>query len=245
MKPVDFLSNSPQVAQISKGLILTQSLQVSSIIMGEPYTGKKSLVATIYPKLISVDGRQPEALMHALKQHDALVLYHAESIPNLSRFDFTNKRIIAISDQSRSNETIEEKFAFIYHMPALRDRPEDIILLMTHFCKQIKEELMIDKELTIDPESLDLSENIKSFKASLYRALVTADLGETELETLIYKYLYPRLEGNNAYRDHIGILERPMIKAGLDRYRSQLKLSSILGLNRNTLRKKIHEHYLD
>ena len=104
---------------------------------------------------------------------------------------------------------------------------------------------MISSDCHIDKTQLDLSENIKSLKASLYRQLVTADLGQEELEHLIYTYLYPKLEGNNAYRDHIGLFERPLIRAGLEKYRSQLKLSNILGLNRNTLRKKIHEHHLD
>jgi len=49
------------------------------------------------------------------------------------------------------------------------------------------------------------------------------------------------LGGNNAYRENLPIFERPLIEAGLKRYRSQLRLSSILGLNRNTLRKKINE----
>ncbi len=49
------------------------------------------------------------------------------------------------------------------------------------------------------------------------------------------------LDGNNAYRENLPIFERPLIEAGLKKYRSQLRLSSILGLNRNTLRKKINE----
>lgn len=245
MKPVQFLSNSTAVEQIIKGLTLTKSLKVSSILMGEPFTGKKSLVESIFPHAAYIDASHPEALTRALSQQEDLVIYHFESITDLSRYDFTNRHIVAIADTIKISPSIEEKFAFIYHMPALRERPEDCALLLSYFSKQIKEELMTDTHYEIDAARLDLSENIKSFKASIYRELVTADIDREGLEALIYTYLYTRIEGNNAYREQLGLLERPMIKAGLDRYRSQLKLSSVLGVNRNTLRKKIHEHHLD
>ena len=246
MKPVSFLSNSPQIERIIKGLTLTRSLKVSSILFGAPFTGKKSLVESIFPQATYVDASQPDALSHALKQHEDLIIYHFESVQHLSRYDFSDKHIIAIADMPKVTKEMEEKFAFVYQMPTLEERPEDIPLLSTFFCTQIREELMLDEaQHEIDAAKLNLADNIKSLKASIYRELVTADLDKETLENLIYHYLYPRIEGNNAYREHIGIFERPLIKAGLDRYRSQLKLSSILGLNRNTLRKKIHEHNLD
>jgi len=245
MKPVQFLSNSPQVDQIIKGLTLTKSLIVTSILIGEAYTGKKSLIENLFPKSTYVDGAKMSDLIQAIQRYDEIIIYNFDKVINLSTLDFTNKRIIAISDQTKSTTEIEEKFAFIYMMPSLQDRPEDITLLTKHFCDKIQEELMITSGCQVDKTQLDLSENIKSLKASLYRQLVTADLNQEELEQLIYTYLYPKLEGNNAYRDHIELFERPLIRAGLTKYRSQLKLSSILGLNRNTLRKKIHEHHLD
>jgi len=245
MKPVQFLSNAPEVEQIIRGLTLTKSLVVTSILIGEPFTGKKSLVESVFPKSVFVDGHHQDELVQALQTHDEIIIYHFEAIPDISRYDFTNKRIIAIADNLRNSTLIEEKFAFIYHMPPLRERPEDVQLLCSHFTAMIKEELMITTQSSINESQLNLSENIKSLKASIYRQLVTSNLAQEELEALIYSYLYERLEGNNAYRDHLGLFERPLIKAGLDRYRSQLKLSTVLGLNRNTLRKKIYEHHID
>ena len=245
MKPVQFLSNSPQIEKIIKGLTLTKSLIVTSILIGEPYTGKKSLVESLFPKAVYIDGAQRDILIQALHRYDEIIIYNFDQVTNLSALDFTDKRIIAISDQHKSSSEIEEKFAFIYTMPSLQERPEDIKLLSKYFCTKIQEELIITSDCYIDQTQLDLSENIKSLKASIYRQLVTADLNQEELEQLIYTYLYPKLEGNNAYREHIQLFERPLIRAGLTKFRSQLKLSTILGLNRNTLRKKIHEHHLD
>jgi DNA-binding protein Fis len=38
------------------------------------------------------------------------------------------------------------------------------------------------------------------------------------------------------------LYEVPLIRAGIKKFKSQLQLSDKLGLNRNTLRKKITEH---
>ena len=123
---------------------------------------------SIFPHATYIDASHPEALTHALSQQEDLVIYHFESITDLSGYDFTNRHIVAIADTIKVSPAIEEKFAFIYHMPALRERPEDCALLLSYFSKQIKEELMINTHYEIDAARLDLSENIKSFKASIY-----------------------------------------------------------------------------
>jgi DNA-binding protein Fis len=53
------------------------------------------------------------------------------------------------------------------------------------------------------------------------------------------------LNGNNEYKEHLNLYEEPLIEAGLKKFGSQLQLSQVLGINRNTLRKKIHEHNID
>ena len=64
-------------------------------------------------------------------------------------------------------------------------------------------------------------------------------------ERILYHYLLKHLDGNDGYREHLGLYEKPLIEAGLKKFGSQLQLSQILGINRNTLRKKIHEHNID
>jgi DNA-binding protein Fis len=55
-------------------------------------------------------------------------------------------------------------------------------------------------------------------------------------------YLVDRLGSNNDYRKFLYLYEVPLIKAGLFRFKSQSQLADKLGLNRNTLRKKITEN---
>jgi DNA-binding protein Fis len=245
MKTVQFLSNSIQVENIIRGLTLTKTLMVSSIIIGEPYIGKKSLIQSMFPKAVYIDATDIIQLKKTLSEQDEIVIYNFESIIDINSLNFENKRVIAIANHITNSAAIEDKFAFVYQMPSLAERKEDIPLLAKLFCKSIKQDLMLESDIEIEISDIDLSENIKSLKASIYRQLITADLDSSEIEKILFEYLIKRLDGNNAYREFLGLYERPLIKAGIQKYRSQLKLSSILGLNRNTLRKKIHEHHFD
>jgi len=66
-----------------------------------------------------------------------------------------------------------------------------------------------------------------------------------DIELLLYEYLLKNLSGNDDYRKYLSLYEKPLIEAGLKKFGSQLQLSQILGINRNTLRKKIYENNID
>jgi DNA-binding protein Fis len=244
MKPVQFLSNSPQIDNIIKGFTLTKSLFVSSLLIGKAHTGKKTLIQTLFPNSIYIDATNKEELLSALESHDEIIIYNFEKIIDLDSLNFENKRIIAIANHIENTVKIEKKFAFIYQMPTLKER-EDLDLIIEHFQKKIQKELMLESDIVIDKEKLNLSENIHSLKASIYKQLMNRTLTSEEIESILFEYLLEHIDGNNAYREHLYLYEKPLIEAGLQKYKSQLKLSNILGLNRNTLRKKIQEHGLD
>jgi DNA-binding protein Fis len=68
------------------------------------------------------------------------------------------------------------------------------------------------------------------------------DIKEVELMNIIENYLADKLGSQSDYRNFLHLYEVPLIKAGLNRFKSQLQLSDKLGLNRNTLRKKIADN---
>ncbi|HHD78921.1 MAG TPA: Fis family transcriptional regulator, partial [Epsilonproteobacteria bacterium] len=70
-------------------------------------------------------------------------------------------------------------------------------------------------------------------------------MNSSEIEEVLYTYLLKHMGGNDAYREYLSLYEKPLIEAGLKKFGSQLQLSQVLGINRNTLRKKIHEHHID
>jgi len=245
MKKINFFSYSSSIQGIIKGLTLSKSLFISTIIWGEPFTGKLTLVRSLFPKTNLVDGRDLDRLQYALQNSDELIIYHFESIANVQTLDLENKRIIAIADYEELPPSIESRFAFIYHMPPLRERPKDVAYFLEIFLKELRYDFGVEEDIEVDIEHLDLSQNFKSFKISLQKELIKKTLSGEDIEEILFDYLYNKIEGKNSYREHLYLYEKPLIKAGLKKFKSQLKLSDVLGINRNTLRKKIHEHNID
>ncbi len=240
-----FFTRSEAVRQIIKGFNLTKTLFVSSILVGEKHTGKKRLIAYLFPEAVWVDGRDMKALKEALALHDELVITHFEQISNHGDLEFQNKRIIAIANYIDNLRNVDELFAFIYKMPPLKERPEDVKYLIEHFVSEAKETLMIEGETALDHSKLDLSQNSKTLKKSIYHQIMYQHADAQTIEEILYRYFLKSLHGNNSYKEHIHLFERPLIEAGLKKFGSQLQLSQILGINRNTLRKKIHEHAIN
>lgn len=241
-----FFTKSEQVQNIIKGFNLTKTLFVSSIIIGEPNIGKKSLARYLFPKAPLVCGANQEEVKSALREFDELIITDFEKLSNQESLDLDNKRIIATANYVGNKQTIDNLFAFIYMMPPLKERPEDTVYIRDLFIKEAQYNLMMeDKTFTTDDIYISLSDNSKTLKKSIYEHLMNHSMDKSNIEQAIYHYLLNHLEGNNAYKDHLGLYEKPLIKAGLKKYGSQLQLSQVLGINRNTLRKKIHEHHID
>jgi len=242
MKKINFISHYGELQSIIKGLTLCKSLMVSSLITGEAHTGKITLVASLFPNTPSVDAYENDKLIRMLEDNSELIIYNFEAISNIRSLDMQNKRIIAIGNYDKAPKSAEEYFAFIYTVPPLRERPDDVEYFLDKFSEKLKKELMINDEISIDIEDLDLSENFKSMKRSIYKILLKKTLTSEDIEKILFEHLYDKIEGKNSYRELLDIFEKPLIEAGLKKYKSQLKLADVLGLNRNTLRKKIHEN---
>ena len=245
MQKINLNSSSIEVQSIIKGLTLSKSLFVSTIIWGEPHTGKQTLLHSIYPKAEFVDGKKIDNLKNILESSKEIFIYNFEAIENIQSLNLENRRIVAIANYNKLPSSIEKHFAFIYKMPILRERPEDVQYFVKNFSQELKEELMIKDDIDIDIKYLDLSQNYKSLKISLHREFIKRTLSQQDIEEILFGYFYERLEGKNGYREHLSLYEKPLIQAGLKKFKSQLKLSEVLGLNRNTLRKKINEHNID
>jgi DNA-binding protein Fis len=241
----NFISKSPTIQDIIKGLDLTKSLFVSSIIIGEPHTGKKALISSIFGDLPLVSAKDNDMIKDALQKYDELIITDLEYLQNISPSLLEDKKIIATANSITNQNFIDEIFAFIYHMPPLKERPEDIKHLSDIYIKEAKEKLMVDKDIDISKIDIDLTENTKTLQTSIYKHIIKLSMSKDDIKESLYNYIYEHIDGNNAYKEFLDIYEEPLIKAGLAKYHSQLKLSSILGINRNTLRKKILEHKID
>lgn len=241
-----FFTTSEKVKHIIKSFNLTKSLFVSSIIIGDAHTGKRTLARYLFPDTNIVSGKDQNAVKNALMHHDELIITDFEKLSNQNTLDFSNKRIIATANYIGNPTVIDDLFAFIYNMPSLKERPEDVTYLRDLFIKEAKETLLItQEEIAVDEMQLSLATNAQSLKKSIYYYLVKQNMSIEDINDMLYDYFIKHFEGNDNYREHLGIYEKPLIEAGLKKYGSQLQLSSALGINRNTLRKKIHEHHID
>ncbi|MBN2825662.1 MAG: Fis family transcriptional regulator, partial [Campylobacterales bacterium] len=135
-----FLTNNEQIKSIIKNINITRTLFLSSIIVGEEHIGKLHLASYLFPTATIVDARV-EDVNEAIKELDEAIVTHFEKVKNIDNLDLSNKRIIALATYVSNKKIIEDKFAFIYQMPSLKERPEDIEPLAHYFLHQAKENL--------------------------------------------------------------------------------------------------------
>jgi DNA-binding protein Fis len=238
-----FFTNSEQVQNIIKGFNLTKTLFVSSIIIGEPNIGKKSLARYLFPEAPLVSGANQEEVEALLQEVNELIITDFEKLSNQESLDLDNKRVIATANYVGNKQIIDNLFAFIYTLPSLKERPDDTAYIRDLFLKEALSNLMLqDLDFPIKEIPINLRNNSKSLKKSIYQYLMNHSMDKKNIQEAIYHYILKHLEGNNGYKEYLGLYEKPLIEAGLKKFGSQLQLSQVLGINRNTLRKKIHEH---
>jgi len=241
-----FFTKSEHVQNIIKGFNLTKTLFVSSIIIGEANIGKKLLAQYLFPNAPVVSGADQKAVELALKEYDELIITDFEKLSNQESLDLDNKRIIATANYIGNKHIIDSLFAFIYTLPSLRERPDDIAYIKARYIKEAKSNLMIEDDDISDTDiPVNLTQNSKSLKSTIYKYLMTHSMQREDIQDAVHNYILKELDGNNGYKEFLDLYEKPLIQAGLQKYGSQLQLSQVLGINRNTLRKKIHEHGID
>jgi two-component system nitrogen regulation response regulator GlnG len=155
-------------------------------------------------------------------------------------------------------------------IPSLRERPEDIPVLAEHFTARYSDELGTQARMLSEPALDHLSAyewpgNVRELENAIKRALVLAShdvlspddfdflrgaevpaapTGGT-LEDLVRSEVESLLRGADPRDLHPRILERterPLLEAVLAHTNgNQLRAAALLGINRNTLRKKITE----
>jgi two-component system nitrogen regulation response regulator GlnG len=192
-------------------------------------------------------------------------------------------RIVAATNQDLEERVREKAFredlyyrlnVVPIHLVSLRERKEDIPLLVEYFLKKTCSEMELPtKQCSQDTLSLLSSYswpgNVRELENTIKRAvilssdpLLTVDdfsglksnitsssrSDELSLEALVEMKLrsslgnLDKMESGDLYSLILEQMERPLIRFVLEKTRgNQVKAAEILGINRNTLRKKIQE----
>jgi len=225
---------------------LLKTLNVNALIMGEVGVGKKSLAKFILPDASIIDASCFDELLVALQSSHEIIITNIDNSPNLKlllqHITDNNVRVIATAKQTFANSHVDEYFSVKFDILPLCKRQEDVQLLIEKF--SLEASSIFGGEYQYDLENItpDLSENANSLKRQIMINYLLRDINDLELMNIMQSYLSLNLGSNSDYKNFLHLYEVPLIKAGLEKYKSQLQLADRLGLNRNTLRKKIAEN---
>lgn len=247
MGATDFLTASKASIEALRTASLLKSLSVNALVVGEIATGKSILMRYILPDAPMLDASDFENVLNVLESNDEVVLMHLEHCPNLTLlFEkvIANKvRLIASWSLDFIPDDIRDFFSVRIMLPPLKERPEDVVMLQEHFAKEAAGMFGVPYEQgMISDLKPDLSRNAFSLRRQVYFKMLLGSVSEFDVLGVMESYLTDEMGSNNDYRRFLHLYEVPLIRCGLRKYKSQLQLSEYLGLNRNTLRKKISEH---
>jgi len=242
----NFLGTSRASIEAFKTANLLKTLTVNALIYGETGTGKLTLARYILPNAPTFNTENFDELLEAIHTNSELIITHIEDAPNLKRLleviMLSKTRVVVTSNESTLSEILQESFSVRIHIPPLSERLEDVKPLLELFMQEANVIFGDDKSFVMPTYELDLSKNAVSLRKQLFLHYQFSNIGENDLMGIMEQYLSDKLGSKNDYRDYLHLYEVPLIRVGLREFKSQLQLSDKLGLNRNTLRKKIAEH---
>ena len=241
-----FIAKSPSAIEALKSATLLKGLQINALIYGATGSGKKTLATTILSDAPIVSADNFTELLDTIKESSSIIVTHFEKVPNTKQLkealETHQTRLIATTSVELPIALYNEFFSIKIGLPNLSERPEDVKALSEKFLEEFLEvsgPMPGDFCETLDA---DISENAHSLRRSVMINALYKNISESELMQIITSYFQRHLPVENAYRDSLHLFDVPIIKEGLRQYKSQLKLSEVLGLNRNTLRKKIQQY---
>ncbi len=241
-----FITASDASSKAFKTATLLKTLTVNALIMGESGVGKTSLASFILPNASVVDASNFKELLLVIDNSSEIIITNIDNSPNMKvlidSIISNNVRVIATSKQILSNDYIDELFSVKFEIEPLSKRLEDVKLLIQRFSSEASSLFGENNNIVIDNIEPDLSKNSHSLRRQVMINYLLQDIKDVELMNIVQNYIAPKLGSNNDYKSFLYLYEVPLIRAGLKKYKSQLQLSDRLGLNRNTLRKKITDN---
>jgi DNA-binding NtrC family response regulator len=241
-----FIAKSPSAIEALKSATLLKGLQINALIFGASGSGKKTLATTILSDAPIVSADNFNELLDIVKETKAVIITNFERVPNTQELkkalEKYQTRLIATTSVELPGTLYNEFFSIKIELPDLSERPEDVKVLSKKFLEEFSDVSGPMPEDFCDTMDVDLSDNAHSLKRSVMINALYKNISESELIQIIESYFQRNLPKENAYRDSLHLFDIPIIKEGLRQYKSQLKLSEVLGINRNTLRKKIQQY---
>ena len=217
-----FLAKSEYLQKIKNIADMARELGLNVYIWGEKGVGKTFLAKYISPNAI-INPQTPTINPVIIEDFD-------------KNFSFSKSSLIIATGSKPINKDIFDKyFDLDIELKPLKEHPEDIEHFIKYFTQNAKEELKINKNIKITEP--DISENLNSLKRQIYKNLLFSNNKNDILKELENYYL----KEHKTYEEEIKDFEKTLFNAMKKRYKSKLKISEYLKINRVTLTKKMKE----
>ncbi|MBI3398921.1 MAG: nitrogen regulation protein NR(I) [Deltaproteobacteria bacterium] len=209
-------------------------------------------------------------LLRAIQEQEFYRVGGRQSIKvNVRIITATNQDLEKAVEEKRFREDLLYRLNVVtIKLPPLRNRKDDILLLAEYFLHKFQEEMGVEPR-TLSPKAADALKgyswpgNVRELENILRRAVLLSpnpvlspdDLAlpqKKQSRESLEDIIASRLEGfinsidgrgqQELYSTVVPFMERPLIKLVLKKTGgNQVKTAELLGINRNTLRKKIKE----
>ncbi len=236
----EFIAYSHEMQEVKKLISLVKGINVNTIVMGDEGVGKSLVAKIIIPNAIVVYGDRPEDVLKALKNFDEIIIEDFDKLPSSDLPLTEGKKIVATAKKRIKDSTLDRLFGIKIDIPPLSQRADDIAGLTRHFLTKAKKELSMESNIDIYSVPPDISQNCHSLKRAAYQALLCGNVTKEQLGSIMEEYFYTHIEGDEEnYKPFLDIFDSAVIGANYRKFKSQLMMSYKMGINRNTLRKKI------
>jgi len=216
-----FLSKSKYLQKIKNIADMAKELKLNVYIWGEKGVGKSFLAKYIAPDAV-INPSKPTLNPVILENFDKLI-----NLPEQSSL------LIATGSKPLDKTIFEKYFDLDIEIKPLSFHPEDIEYFLEYFTDKAKKELKIEKNINI--KNPNISENLNSLKKQAYKNLLFENDKKEILKELENYYLTTHL----TYAEEIMDFEKTLFTAMKKKYKSKLKISEYLKINRVTLTKKM------
>ncbi len=246
-----FITDS-QASKNALNMIMTSSsLPLNILVFGAYGVGKKKLITTVFPDSSVYVASELENLLRTnrvdFSKDKEIVVYDIDKAGNVKQLleQLQEKNIKIIATATEQKEIFAELFLVKIDLPPLLQRPEDTKVLITEYTQKAKILFNIKEHIDLTQLDIDLSNNSISLKESIFRSILLNSIDQKEMMSLLEKFLSKKVEHTTDYKTLLEIFEVPLLKSMRKKYKSQLQMANKLGINRNTLRKKMYQYGLE
>ena len=241
-----FISKSKETKNILESALLAINLPVNIVILGDVGLGKKLLTKEILKDGQSFDASLLEELINSkkinLSHYNTLIVYDLHNVINKNEFLFNCKDLKIIATALCDCNEYSSSFAVKIQMPKLNSSNEDFKYITQSY---IKEATILSDNQDIDLKKIkyDLSSNGISLKKSIFKSIFNSSLEKNDFLKSFEDFLEQEVKKDKTYKELLSLFEIPLLNASKKAFKSQLKISTQLGINRITLRKKLDYYF--